>query len=129
MIKEMVNYERKQEVYFLLLEAAKNRQCVSYKKLYDLFDDETPFPVMNATLEAASESLALMEDAIYSALMARDSNNCPGSGFYDVYRIHRAEEYEAIAGSKDISKLSDREKKKIAKLERERVYEHAVKDN
>lgn len=129
MSKELINCEQQKKIYFLLLKAAKSKITIPYTRLYrGVFGDGTSFQVMNATLEAASKSLALPKDAIYSAFMAKKPNNCPGSGFYDIFRIHRAGEYRAIAGAKQASELSDSEEIRIAELERERVHEHAMKN-
>ena len=123
----MIIPEKVDEIRNLLLDAAKNRTIVPLETFHNLFGDEKDNDRYD-TLEAASELLAPLEDAIYSVVLAKKSDNdCPGIGFYDVFLNKRRCEFLRITKHTSIYQLRAEpdHRKNIANLERERVYQHA----
>ena len=82
----------------LLLDAANSRSTVSFNRFHDLFDASISNNDKYDTLEAASRALCPSSFAIYSAVMAKTGNGCPGSGFYDIFNNLRRDEFAAVAG-------------------------------
>ncbi|WP_193751500.1 hypothetical protein, partial [Xanthomonas euvesicatoria] len=66
--------------------------------------------------------------AIYSAVLAKNSDGCPGSSFYDIFNNIRSQDFFGIAGHNDIHKLTDEDRVAMAGVERDRVYQHAEED-
>ncbi|WP_028895275.1 hypothetical protein [Syntrophorhabdus aromaticivorans] len=121
----MVIVDQLSSVGQLLLNAAKSKSVVSFKSFHALFDDGTSNNDKYDTLEAASRALCPSYVAIYSAIMAKNSDGCPGIGFYDIFNNLRSKEFIYVAGHNDPQQLTVDDKRKIASLERTRVYKHA----
>lgn len=124
----MVLDDRLFAVERLLLEAARTKGVLPFSVFHAVFDPESTDYDKYDTLEAASRAIVTSELAIYSAVLARKSDNCPGIGFYDIFNnVHRDEFYN-VAGHNDLHQLTDEDRVHIAEIERARVYAHAEDD-
>lgn len=121
----MVIAEKLSEIAVMLRDAALAQDTVPFSKLHSVFDPDVPDRHKYDTLEAASVALAPIHTAIYSALLAKKHDGCPGSGFYDIFRNFRRADFLRIAPHDDLHDLTEQERVKIADEERARVYEHA----
>lgn len=121
----MIIVEKISSVALLLLNAASSRGTVGFRNLHALFDEDAHNNDVYDTLEAASRALCPSPVAIYSALMAKNSNGCPGSGFYDIFNNLRREEFRTITGHNDLHQLTDENRIAVVAAERDRVYQHA----
>lgn len=109
----------------LIRSAAELRRPVSFRDLYVLFPEGTSSTDVYSTLDAACEDLAHWSEAIYSVVLAKKDTGLPGDGFFDMFLIHRSEEYRAIAGSTATLKLTFQQREQMVALEKRRVYAHA----
>ena len=107
----------------LLLDAALSESAVSFKNFHDLFDVYAKDNDKYDTLEAADRALG--RSPIYSALLSKASTGCPGSGFFDIFRNVRPDEYRELAGECIVQYLTLDQMQSITWQERQRVYEHA----
>jgi len=123
----MIIVEKISNVAQLLVGAAKARKGVGFRALHALFDSDASNNDVYDTLEAASRALCSSPLAIYSAVMAKSADGCPGSGFYDIFNNLRRDEFKAITGHNDLHQLTETDRKAIANIERDRVYQHAEK--
>jgi hypothetical protein len=121
----MIIAEQVPNVMTLLETAADARKTVSFPTLFSYFPEATPIQDVYETLEAASTEIARLDVAIYSVLMAKRGTGLPGDGFFDVFRVHREQEYREIAGNTHIVALTLEQKKEMVKREKIRVYAHA----
>ncbi|MBZ2438405.1 MULTISPECIES: hypothetical protein [Xanthomonas] len=124
----MIVIEKISSVAKLLSEAAQSRSTVGFRKLHEIFDEGTRSNDVYDTLEAASRALCDTRTAIYSAVLAKNSDGCPGSSFYDIFNNIRSQDFFGIAGHNDIHKLTDEDRVAMAGVERDRVYQHAEED-
>ncbi|WP_157769427.1 hypothetical protein [Xanthomonas campestris] len=124
----MIITEKISSVAKLLLEAAQSKSTVGFRKLHEIFDEGTRNNDVYDTLEAASRALCDTRTAIYSAVLAKNSDGCPGSGFYDIFDNICGKDFFEIAGHNDIHKLTDGDRVAVAEVERDRVYQHAEED-
>ena len=99
----------------LLLDAAKAGGTAPYYKFHKLFDDKTPDNNKYDTLDAASRALEYPSDVIYSSVLAKKDDNCPGIGFYDIFKNHHRDEFIEIAGHDDEHALTKEEKEAISR--------------
>ena len=127
--RKMIVVEKISEVALLLLNAAKDKTVLPYSDFHSVFDKKTLKNDRYDTLESASRALSDLGLPIYSAVLAKSNDGCPGDGFYDAFNNRRHNEFMNIAGHNDIHKLRNEaeNRKKIADFERVLVYEHAEK--
>jgi hypothetical protein len=121
----MVIVEKISNVAQLLLNAASSGGTVGFRNLHALFDEGAHKNDVYDTLEAASRALCHSSVAIYSAVMAKNSDGCPGSGFYDIFNNLRRDEFKTITGHNDLHQLTDEDRTAVVAAERDRVYQHA----
>lgn len=118
----MVIAEKLSSVALLLLNAARSRGTVGFRDLHALFAGNAHKNDVYDTLEAASRALSPSSVAIYSAVMAKNSDGCPGSGFYDIFNNLHRDEFKVITGHNDLHQLDEENRKAIVAVERDRVY-------
>ena len=117
----MVIQKRGSAVRTLLHHAAITRATVSFRQVFQLFDnDATPHDVYD-TLEAACVQLAEWSTAIYSALLAKSGSQLPGDELYDIFHLHRDVEYQRIAARLHVRALSYEQRRETAAFERARA--------
>lgn len=121
----MVIVNRISSVAQLLLDAAQTGDTVGFRRLHELFDKDAYKNDVYDTLEAASRALCHSRTAIYSAVLAKSSDGCPGIGFYDIFNNLRQEDFRAITGHNDLHQMTDEDRKAVVAVERNRVYQHA----
>lgn len=121
----MVRKECVARVQNLIHQAAKSKGTVSFKDLFACFPENIPQDDVYDTLEKACANLGSWTDAIYSVVMTKKTTGLPGDGFFDIFRLHRREEYLSICGGVPSLTLTDAQKKQMVDLEKTRVYEHA----
>ena len=125
-----VHYEYVNSLKELFTRKAKVRHTISFSELFSLFDEKVKKPDIYQTMEFGCGEIAPREIAIYEALLAKKSDGLPGSGFFDIFRNRRSEDYRKIAPAMPYpNRLSLEEQQAITLIERERVYEHAAKLN
>lgn len=117
----MIVVERVSTVAQLLLRAASSCSTAGFRQLHETFEEGTHPNDVYDTLEAASRALCDSQLAIYSALMAKNADACPGIGFYDIFNNLRREEFWAVTGHNDLHQLSEKDRRTIAAIE----YQHA----
>jgi hypothetical protein len=110
----------------LIRRAAELRRPVPFPDLYALFPKGTPPQNVYTTLEAACEELSPWSEAIYSVVLAKKDTGLPGDGFFNMFLLHRSEEYKAIAGDTSTLDLTLDQREKMVALEKPRVYAHAM---
>lgn len=115
-------------VRVLIQQAAEREGNVTFKELFDVFPQGTPSPDVYNTLESACEEIAPWSEAIYSVVLSKKGTCLPGDGFFDIFRLHRSEDYLAIAGDTHCLDLTQEQQEKMVFLEKARVYLHA-RDN
>ena len=108
----------------LLHTAATCRNTVSFPQLFGEFRKNVNPNDVYDTLEAASVELADWKVAIYSVLLAKANTRLPGDGFFDIFRLHRDEDYRRIAGNTHVHALSHKQRCEMVDIERPRVYAH-----
>jgi hypothetical protein len=121
----MLIVEKLSQVAKLLIEAAKSEDVLSFVEFHALFDKEVPSYDRYDTLEAASRALCPSSVAIYSAVMARNEDGYPGTGFYDIFKNARHNEFNELTGHGNLHELTGEDREAIAEAERVRVYKHA----
>lgn len=111
----------------LLIDKARRRSAIRYSAIYGFFDKNTPKNDVWNTFEKACRVIAPAETAIYGALMAHKHTDIPSSGFYDIFKNIRGEEYTELAGGirLEVHQLTLAQKKSMVQVERERVHQHA----
>lgn len=114
----------------MLTHAARRRSSIMYSSIYDIFDQETPRNDVWYTFEEACRRIAPNNIAIYGALLAEKSTGLPGTGFYEIFRNVRHDEYLRITNENNpqANRLKLEERREIAQLERERVHQHAIEN-
>ena len=112
----------------LLENKARTRSAIRYSAIFDFFDSDTHRNDVWETFEEACRKIAPSEVAIYGALLAKKDTNLPSTGFYDIFKNTRHEEYMRITGGNRLEAhdLTLEQMEEIAQLERERVHQHAV---
>ena len=120
--------EKIPEIQSTLITKATNRSAIRYAKIFSMFDEDTPNNDIWDTFEEACMRIAPSNEAIYGALMATNKMSLPASGFYDIFKNSRYDEYIEITQGVNLeaNQLSISQMKAIAQLERERVHRHAV---
>ena len=124
MISPMILLHKVPPVSALLKATAKSGGTASFQKLHALFNKGEADKNVYDTLEKAALELADFGTAIYSVVLAK-RDGLPGSGFFSLYRIHRNDEFQLIAGSSIEQVLSPVQMTEMVMLERKRVYAHA----
>ena len=114
----------------LLKEKARRRSAIRYSAIFNLFDSNTHIGDVWETFEEACRRIAPAEEAIYGALLAKKDTNLPSTGFYDIFKNMRHEEYLRITGGKRLEAydLTLDQMEKIAQLERYKVHQHAMEN-
>lgn len=112
-------------VAHLLEQAAKSRETVRFAKLFACFPENTAQADVYDTMEAACADLAPWSVAIYSVVLAKKGNGLPGDGFFDIFRIHRRDEFAEISQGASTLRLTQEQKEQMVALEKARVYAHA----
>ena len=122
--------EKVPELIKLLENKARRRSAIRYSAIFDFFDPDTHRNDVWETFEEACRKIAPSEVAIYGALLAKKNTNLPSTGFYDIFKNKRHEEYMRITGGKRLEAhdLTLEQMEEIAQLERERVHQHAVEN-
>jgi len=121
----MIIQDRVFAVQGLLHTAAAGRRTISFPQLFREFGENvTPHDVYD-TLEAACVELADWKVAIYSVLLAKAGTRLPGDGFFDIFRLHREDDYRRIAGNTHVHALNHEQRSEMVGIERPRVYAHA----
>lgn len=111
----------------VLIDAAKKKGTVSFAVLYrtvDLTGDDERHECHRA-LEEAADLIRDFRIANYTCLMARKDSGLPGDGFFDMFRLHRNEEYINLVGNVWITDLTREQREKLTHAERVRVYADA----
>jgi hypothetical protein len=117
-IKNKIN-----DIAEVLLEAAKNCKTIPYPAIYEIFKDTNISHVdIWDTFEATGRKIAPLDKCIFGALL-RDKTGLPKEGFFDIYKIHRSNEYFQIVGDKNILGLTKKEKEIITNKERQRIWD------
>lgn len=112
----------------LLLSAAKANATVSFATLYrtiGLRGDEDRHEC-HRSLEEAANAIRDFRVANYTSLMSKKDSGLPGDGFFDMFRLHRKEEYIDLVGNVWITDLTHQQKEKLTSAERLRVYADAM---
>lgn len=117
-----------QTIYQILEDAAERKTVVSFEFLYNsvgLTKHSTQMErgECHRALEDAANEICDFREANFTCLMAKKNTGMPGSGFFDTYRLHRAEEYEQLVGDVRPNALSEPQQKILTDRERERVYQ------
>jgi hypothetical protein len=122
--------EKVPELIKLLENKARRRSAIRYSAIFDFFDPDTHRNDVWETFEEACRKIAPSEVAIYGALLAKKNTNLPSTGFYDIFKNKRHEEYMRITGGNRLEAhdLTLEQMEEIAQLERERVHQHAVEN-
>jgi hypothetical protein len=109
----------------LLAGAAKTNTTVSFNNFHNVFPNTVADSDKYDTLEAASITLCHPITAIYSALLSKKQTNCPGMGFYDIFKNIRPADYQQLANQTLVQDLTSQQQLAIATNERNRIYQHA----
>lgn len=111
-----------------LRQKALRRSAVRYSAIYEFFPDGTSDTTVWNAFEDACRSLAEPKEAIYGALMAKKDNDLPSTGFFDIFRNARRDEYLKVTNGKNVEacELTKAQMQAIAGFERIRVHNHAV---
>jgi hypothetical protein len=121
----MVLVEHLTPVARMLVKAAKAKSTVSFSVFHDLFDEDIKHGDRYDTLEAASRALAMTSIAIYGAVLSKTGTGCPGTGFFDTFKINHPDEYDELAFGVEILDLDLSQMRELTRRERSRVYGHA----
>lgn len=126
-----IEYDKVKPIAQLLLVKATRRSAIRYSSIYKFFSPNTKKSTVWETFEKACNELATPSVAIYGVLMAEKDTDLPSTGFYDVYRNVRREEYLKITGGQNLqaNQLSRYQMEQIAQDERLRVHRHATQIN
>lgn len=121
----MIIHDRVFAVQGLLHAAAAGRRTISFPQLFGEFGENVAPNDVYDTLEAACVKLADWKVAIYSVLLAKADTRLPGDGFFDIFRLHREDDYDRIAGNTHVHALNHEQRREMVGIERPRVYAHA----
>lgn len=124
-IEKMIIQNRVFAVQGLLHAAAAGRRTISFPQLFGEFEKTVDPHDVYDTLEAACVELADWKVAIYSVLLAKAGTQLPGDGFFDIFRLHRDDDYKRIAGNTHLRALTHEQRSEMVCIERPRVYAHA----
>ena len=118
----MIIFEKIRDIAVMLRDAAISEETVSYSAFHAIFDSSVSVQDKYFTLDAASRALSCVP--IYSALMAK-KDGYPGAKFYEDFKNIRPDEFRKMANDDRVGKLTSVVRRKMADLERSRVYKNA----
>lgn len=109
-------------------EKALRRSAILYSAIYKFFPPGTSNVEVWNTFEEVCNRLSKPKDAIYGALMAKRGTRLPGDGFFNAFKNTRREAFLSVTNNNELqaNQLTNIQKEIIAKMERERVYRHAL---